>query len=241
MSATGTRTEAAVLQAVLPQLEAQGFRVSPHPSRTILPAFLQGYHPDAIALKGDKKIAIQVVPSAGPLEPRLERLRQALLEHGDWEFRIVYAPPLGSEADIAVQSRTAIEDQLARITKTFDEAGPAMSLLAGWAALEAAARLLMPDALGGPQTPARLLEALAFDGYVTPEEADLLRRLGRLRNAAAHGGLDVAVTSGEIDGLVGITRTLLGLGDQSLIEPTSGSHHQRLHRPGDPYRTGQTV
>jgi hypothetical protein len=63
MSLPDTR-EVDVLESILPRYEAEGFEVFVHPSPSILPPFMQSYRPDAIALKPDKKVAIEVVRTA---------------------------------------------------------------------------------------------------------------------------------------------------------------------------------
>jgi hypothetical protein len=60
MSKAGTR-ERDFLENLLPQYEAEGFSVFLHPSSTMLPTFMERYRPGAIAIKPDKKIAIEVV------------------------------------------------------------------------------------------------------------------------------------------------------------------------------------
>lgn len=213
MSSTDSQREAAVLQSLRPHLEAEGFEVFLHPSRTMLPPFLHAYHPDAIALKGDKKIAIEVMTRAGHAEAKLERLRELFLGHGDWELRIIYAPHRLPEQDIPVPSRDMIEDQLRRIMTAFEDVGPAASLLLAWAAFEAAARSVLPEDLGRPQEAARVVEVLASGGYITPDEADALRQLGRLRNEAAHGGLGVTLPREDLEKFIAVIRNILGLRD----------------------------
>jgi uncharacterized protein YutE (UPF0331/DUF86 family) len=67
------------------------------------------------------------------------------------------------------------------------------ALIMAWAALEAIGRALLPEKFGRPQTPERLVELLAHEGYLTPDEADTVRPLIELRNTAVHGALDSAV------------------------------------------------
>jgi uncharacterized protein YutE (UPF0331/DUF86 family) len=62
------------------------------------------------------------------------------------------------------------------------------------------------------QTPIRLLKALASDGYITPDEADMLRQLGRIRKEVAHGRLDLKPVREKVERLLSITRTLLNVG-----------------------------
>ena len=215
MSATSSRLETAVFQALLPQLEADGFEVFLHPARTMLPPFLQSYRPDAIALKPGRNLAIEIISSERSAQPKVESLRELFSNHADWELRVIYAPPRIAEQDISISSRELIEDHLPHVIAAYDAIGPAASLLIAWSVFEAAARSLMPEHLGKAQTPARLLETLASDGYITPGEAETLRRLGRLRNEAAHGRLDVTLTRDDLDEIVHITRTILGVQDQS--------------------------
>jgi len=215
MLSPDSRREAAVLQAILPQLEAEGFQVFPHPSRKLLPPFLSAYHPDAIALKGDQKVAIEIMPSGGRADGKLERLRKLFSAHPDWEFRVVYAPARTLEPSIPVASQATIEDQLRRIEENFDAAGPAASLLIAWAAFEAAARSLAPNDLIQPQSPAQLLEIMASGGYITPDEADILQILARLRNEAAHGRMDISLSRNDLERIIQITRTVLSLHDST--------------------------
>jgi uncharacterized protein YutE (UPF0331/DUF86 family) len=102
-----------------------------------------------------------------------------------------------------------IEDLIAGIPRISETLGPRFALLPAWAALEAAARVLVPDQLARPQPSSRLLELLASEGYVTPEEADALREISHLRNRAAHGDLTVTVSPALIDQLVETIRSLL--------------------------------
>ena len=208
MSSTQSQIEAAVLDTYLPDLEADGFAIFVHPSPKLLPPFLRPHRPNAIAFKEGKKLAIEVVTPQDDNGARMESLRRALEEHGDWKLQVLYASPSVARK-LPVASRAVIEDQLDRIMKAFDDVGPTASLLIAWSVFEAAARSVMPDTLGRPQTPARLLEVLAADGTVMPDEADDLRRLGRLRNDAAHGRLDVAVTTDDLNTLITATRTIL--------------------------------
>lgn len=176
----------------------------------MLPGFLQRYQPDAIAVKGDKKIAIEVVSSDGR-KTQAKEARTLLSGHADWELRVFHAPAPLLGQPIPVASRGAIEAQLKRMENAFDAAGPVAGLLWAWSAFEAAARALLPDILSGPQAPADLLERMAFDGHVTPDEADDLRRFGNLWTEAAHGRLDVTFTRDDLARIVAITRIVLHL------------------------------
>src|SRR3984957_10111918 len=107
--------EAAALHFMLTRLQEEGYSVFAQPSHAMLPTFLRGYRPDAIALKDGKNVAIEVVQSGGEeKKDRLVRLRELLADHHDWELRVFHAPPLASNSQISPASRQLIEEQLGR-------------------------------------------------------------------------------------------------------------------------------
>lgn len=213
MAKVGSDREAAVLQLVLPRLKDQGYEVFFQPSRDLLPTFMQGYRPDAIAVKPGRNLAIEVKTSATrPVErSQLERIRAHFDGQTDWELQVYYAPSTDQDAEAEPQSNAVISGALDRLVPLYDQAGPIPAILTGWTVFEAAARRLMPSDLRKPQSTSGLIEALASAGGVTPDEARLLRRLGQLRNQAAHGKLDIDLTRSDLDALITVTRNILTL------------------------------
>jgi hypothetical protein len=57
---SGYYLEPAVLDAMVPTLEADGFLVIIHPRQDVLPTFMQGYRPDMVAYKENKNLAIEI-------------------------------------------------------------------------------------------------------------------------------------------------------------------------------------
>ena len=209
MPSYSSELEQTVLENLRPNLEAEGFEVVIHPSRSVLPSFMRGYVPDAIALKGDKRIAIEVKAKSATAERDLRRIRDLFLDRPEWEFRIIYVPSGNELPSINAPSKKEVETLLDALPKIIKDAGSVAALVIAWSAFEAAARLLLPDKLNRPQPPARLLEILASDGYVTPSEADMLRDLSRTRNRAAHGDLDIPITAAKLRDLINLIRALL--------------------------------
>jgi hypothetical protein len=222
MSPNHSQLEAAVFQTVVPNLEAEGFQVFLHPSRAMLPPFMHSYAPDAIAVKLDKKLAIEVTLSGEPAEAKIQRLKDLISGHPDWELRVYYyASPGMVDLEFPITSKSIILDNLDSLFKVYEKAGSVPALLTGWSIFEAAARSLIPANVTKPQTPAGLVQVLAADGYVTPEEANSLRRLGQRRNEAAHGRLDVTLDREELKELERVTRTLLEFADPKLSQTHS--------------------
>lgn len=207
-----SQLQEAVFQSIIPQLQAQGFSVFVHPSKDMLPDFLNNFRPDAIAYKGDRKIAIEIMSQSQSDGQKIQRIRQIFSNHPDWEFRLVYAPPRDVEEVMPALSKTIIEENLQRIENSFEGIGGAAALLIAWAIFEAAARRLVPASFARPQSPSRLIEVLASEGDITPDEADILRRLSRIRNEIAHGRLDLGASREQVEGLATITRAILELG-----------------------------
>ena len=203
--------EADVLESIVPQLEAEGFEVYSHPSASLLPSFMQSDPPDAIALREDKKLAIEVVRRGPATQKRLEKFRELLAGRRDWELRVYWISPANTPEAIETASGKDIEQSLKVIEQLTSEGSHGAALLMAWATLEALGRALLPEKLARPQTAGRLVEALAGEGYVTPSEADRLRELAKVRNQLAHGGLRAKATSRDIKSCTATLKTLLKL------------------------------
>jgi hypothetical protein len=209
MSLSGYELEQAILDTMVPDLEADGFRVVIHPGQEILPRFLQGYRPDMVAYKGNRNLAIEIKTGAAASELKERALRERFAGHPEWELRFVYAPPVHADADIPAASKQTVSEHLDRLAASVDAMGLAAALLMGWAVFEAASRAVLPSSFVRPQPPARLIETLASEGYVTPDEADLLRQLSRTRNEVAHGRLDLMPSRDDVALLISVTRAIL--------------------------------
>lgn len=203
--------QAAVLESIVPELEADGFEVITRPTRHRLPPFMQSYLPDAIALREDKNLAIEVLRKGTSSEKDLDKLRQLLAGHRDWELRVYWISPSTTPESIERPSTKEIEKAIEVIEGLAAENLLAPALLMAWATLEGLGRALLPDRFPRPQTPRRLVEVLAGEGYVTPSEADRLRQLAKTRNQLIHGGLRVRVGSEDIKSFAVILKTLLAL------------------------------
>ena len=210
MSVFGS-SNAEVIESLLPRYRAEGFDVYVNPSPSILPPFMEAYRPDAIALKKDKKIAIEVIGSNPGSFQKITSLKSLFADHDDWELRVFYASPAASNKSVEVASTPAIHDSIQGIIDLKEAGHLSPALVMAWATFEAVGRALLPDQFQRPQTPERLVEVLASEGYVTPDEADTLRATSTIRNAVVHGQLDSTVEPKMLDGFVAILKTLAEL------------------------------
>jgi hypothetical protein len=172
---------------------------------------MQTYRPDAIALKKDKKIAIEVVGSTDRSAEKIKTLESLFADHEDWELRVFYASPIASSKLLKIASVPAINESIQRVIDLKQAGHLSPALVMAWATFEAVGRALLPEQFRRPQTPARLVEVLASEGYITPDEADTLRAASTVRNAVVHGQLDSAVDQKMLEGFVVILETLVKL------------------------------
>lgn len=203
--------ESEILRSILPRYEAEGFEVYIHPSPSILPTFMQSYRPDAIALSKDKKIAIEVVHAKRESSSKLKELESLFASHRDWEFQVFYVSPSDSQDSLAVVSASEIERALERVKSLLDSGHYIPALIMCWGTLEALGRALLPEHFRRTQTPSRLVEVLANEGSLTPQEADFLRSTISLRNGAVHGQIGVEIDKRKIEEFTAVLRTLLNL------------------------------
>lgn len=200
--------DAATIDALASRYKSEGFAFFVEPSPAILPPFLQNDRPDAIAVRPDRKIAIEIVRPDRLPPGHIERLREVVSQHNDWELVVFYVSPAATAPSLDRASPSAIRTATNQASELRDAGQHPAALMLAWSALEAIGRGLLPERLAHPQPAERLIEVLATDGYLMPDEADALRATAAARNAAAHGQLDAAIAPGQVDALISILRSL---------------------------------
>src|SRR5690348_5239599 len=200
--------ESVVLERLVPDLKSQGYDVFVHPGKQMLPQFLGSYVPDAIALRDDKNLVIEIKHRSGHVESALKDLAKRFEGQSRWEFRVVWVNPSDTQDGLAPQSHDTIMARLKEISKLLDAGFIDPAMLTCWATFEAIGRKLMAKEFSRPQTPGRLIQVLATEGRITPDEADNLRELADTRNRFVHGELSVAMTRPQIESFVKILSSL---------------------------------
>lgn len=190
--------ETLVLERLVRTLGAEGYEVYLHPNRLLIPTFLGDLSPDAIALRKDKNLVIEVSGRSQQAAQKLQELSALVQTQEGWELRVVSVNPANELDLLQVQDAVNIRERIAEVKQIASAGHPESALLVAWATFEALARALRTKQFERAQTPGRIVQALATDGLLTPTEADLLRALAQKRNRFIHGELQVRVSAAEI-------------------------------------------
>lgn len=191
-------TEEEVARNVSADLKAEGFDVFINPQQPVVPAFLGDYTPDMIALREDKKLVVEILSEGDRGKQRAESLQKLVKDHEGWDLRVVWISPASTTSSPPKQSDASIKKALAEIDKLFAAGFMGPTVLTCWAVIEALSRRLFAKEMAKPQTPGRVVEFLARDGHITPDEADLFRSMAKVRNAFVHGALDTKISKVDV-------------------------------------------
>jgi hypothetical protein len=202
-------TETEILQQETQELISEGYDVYVHPRRPLVPSFLAGFVPDAIALRQDKNLVIEVSRKSPQAAKKLESLAALLQGRDKWELRVFWVSPDREQKTLGVQDREAIRARIAEVGAVAAAGHPEAAMLVAWGAFEALARAVLTREFERPQTPGRIVQVLAREGYVTPSEADRLRALAAKRNGLIHGELQTQVSAEEMRDFAAILETIL--------------------------------
>jgi uncharacterized protein YutE (UPF0331/DUF86 family) len=204
--------EHAILERLRDQYEHQGYSFYTHPSRELLPTFLGQYRPDAVALKGDEGIIIEIKGRANKTELRLSEITRLFAGQTKWRFSIVNVDDFPGEELIRLYSPDRIEKALQEAQQLSQTGHTRAAFVLAWAAWEAAGRILLaPDTEPGvsPLSPTQMTQMLTQDSFLDEASARRLWNLARIRSAVVHGDLDKEVDQEAVTFLIAIARHLL--------------------------------
>jgi uncharacterized protein YutE (UPF0331/DUF86 family) len=213
MMASGAEArERAVLEILREKYEDDGYSFFAYPPASVVPGFLQDYRPDAIAVRGEERVVIEIRQRSQRSEPRLSRIAERFAAHPDWRFVVVYPDDVVPDLEsLGLSSAAEIEAQLREAEQLSRAKHHRAAFVLGWAIIEALARALQ----GGKErdssvsrSPRELVEILERNGFIGFEDGRRLRDLVRLRNATVHGDFGVAVDQSAVEQLLQVARRL---------------------------------
>lgn len=189
---------------------AKGFRVQ---REAVLPFTMAGeqpYRADLVAERDDEHQVIEVTIRGTRGEQQARRwseIAQQIRSHPGWHFQIVLVdrePP-----SIPDPGRISVE--IANAEALLEGGNFTAAVLLAGSAFEASAqrRLSAMGALPRSDAPAALVERLVSEGQLDQEDFVPLRDAIELRNAVAHGQLDLPARREAVERLVTSARRLL--------------------------------
>lgn len=207
-----------VLDRLKETYEHQGYQFFIEPLPQILPTFLGGFRPDAIALKPGENHVIEVkLGRRAGEERRLETLAKLVAGQPGWQLKVFYE---GERPEDTLQfnlpTRSQIDTQLTEAEQLAVAGHHKAALLLAWSVLEAIARARAAHegtVSQRPFSPAQTVQSLEMAGIIDRKTGEDLRAKAQLRNLAAHGDLGAEVDADAVDGLLRLLRRLSVVAD----------------------------
>jgi uncharacterized protein YutE (UPF0331/DUF86 family) len=196
-----------LLERLQKDAEKRGWKFYIQPPPQVIPEFLKGYRPDALAIGPDGGVAIEIM--VGRREAQKESLAKIanLVEaQRGWEFRVFYvSPPLEDRPDLSAPTAGELASGIAEARALLESGHERAALVIAWSLLEAIARLVTPEderTKARPLCPVQAVQTLAEMGYLEEADARRLRELTTLRNAVVHGALKTVVPANDVAQLI---------------------------------------
>lgn len=186
-------SEAVRVRQVAATYAAAGYQVRFEPAAGELPAFLAGYQPDFVAERDGEHVLVEVKHCAGGADDdRYRELAERVQGHPAWRVDLV---SLGGPERLVLGSEWPVlpapdvERRYQEASRLLADGHGEAAVLIGWAATEAALRLLAERNAVPVQRAATpvLLKQLVSLGVIAREQYDTLWSLYQQRNAIAHG------------------------------------------------------
>ncbi len=190
--ASNWEREVDILQRLQLAYEERGYTFQANPSHEALPSFLSNYRPDAIAVKGDEKVIIEVKSrKTRASEFLLSELQKRISQEKDWRLDVVYASMSPEDSlNISIPQLERINQQLKEIEELTTKGHVRAAFILSWSLLEAALNRLNADEINHARNPGQVVQALATRGFLDRGAEQILRQLAQLRNRIVHGDLD---------------------------------------------------
>jgi hypothetical protein len=213
MTSAAEERESTVLELLRERYESEGYEVFLHPSPSVLPAAFAGYRPDAIAVRGNDRIVIEVQTKGSRSgDARLQDLVSRFSNVPGWKF-VVFTAPVGAEPQtFEPPSVLEMQTEIDQARHLLEMGSPRAALVIAWAVLESIVHVFAPvgNLRGGrSHTAMQVVQQLEMRGLVKSDVARRLRKVIPLRNAVVHGDLKASVHPSEVAWVIDVAQHLL--------------------------------
>lgn len=207
------------LNHVADRYRSLGFNVVVRPGPEVLPPFAKDFKVEILATRDDGSVLATAKGSPSELEadPNVPRYAEVTNQQPGWRFDVFI---LGPDSPVMPEQREATEPSEDEIRRALDDVERMLqagftrqSLLAAWAALEAAMRRRLRaegEEAGWGTSPRTILNELYSAGAISTGVLRELEGLLHLRNAIVHGfSASIVVDAKVVQFLVDTARRLL--------------------------------
>lgn len=205
-----SRLEEMVLRDLRPRFEALGYIFVEHPKPDDLPDFMAGWIPDAVAVRGSQRVAIEVAGSHLLHGERLLDIRSRFDGQKAWRLSIV-SDWRTAERDVMVPTPTVegIRSASAAIEDLVEHGQVPTALVMSFALLETTLRVVASESASVARKPGTVIQALTMEGLIDQTTESELRKLIETRNRIVHGSLDEHVDPASISMMLAAVETAL--------------------------------
>jgi uncharacterized protein YutE (UPF0331/DUF86 family) len=202
------------LEGLRSRYEAEGFTFTVAPDKSMLPAFMGSYIPDALARKPGRNIAIEVKSrQSAATQAQLQDIRRLFESHPDWQFSVFFSGS-GSLPSVTIPrpSPTAIRERIGEVRQLVEQGHQRAAFVMAWSLVEAAFRADDENEHRQPLTPGTVVQTLAMNGYIGPDTERSMRGLIALRNQIVHGDVVAEPTAEDVNLLLSAVEEALQVG-----------------------------
>jgi uncharacterized protein YutE (UPF0331/DUF86 family) len=206
------------LNHVADRYRGQGYKVIVRPGPDDLPPFAKDFEVEILATRADGGVLASVKGSPSDLQadPNLSKYAEVIEKQPGWRYDVFV---LGPDPQPTPEKRDAREPSEGEVRSSLDDAERMLragfvtqSLIAAWAALEAAMRHRLRaqgSEAGWGTSPRTMLNELVSSGVLSMSVFRDLEALFQLRNVLVHGFSAPAVEPRAVQLLVETARRLL--------------------------------
>lgn len=212
MTADAAIREQIVLDRLRETYELRGYEFFMHPHPDLLPEFLRGARPDAMAMKGEEKLLIQVITGHPATNTRIRALSDRVRGHPGWSMKVYSsAAPIDEQHVIDPPTGNDIAERIDEVEALLRAGHARAGILLAWSVLEAITRGIGGSRVARATRPL-LRDSIALflemEGLIDDEEAERLREAAGIGNKVAHGDLDLQPSEDVVRWMLTLARRL---------------------------------
>jgi uncharacterized protein YutE (UPF0331/DUF86 family) len=191
--------EERVFNRLRPRFEELGYEFTVQPDGGLLPGFLDGYVPDAIATRADDRVVMEIKGSHARDSERILELRRRFEGQTDWRLTVIYGiDDVPHDMIIPMPEIQAVREKSSEVRAMVERGYVPAALVMAFSLLESALHLVSASEERRPKKPGTVVQELAMDGLIDGPVEERLRSLIDLRNRIVHGDLSRDVAARDV-------------------------------------------